>query len=123
MLSQSFGKVTPSESSPSKFLYFSAVGVVWISITTPKHGFFTGEKDLITAVQEPNKERSGRQVSEEILPLWMLAAHSGADHSGRPHVNQTPPGSRQGSPGGDKLGTEVSIRQTAVRATLIIKVL
>lgn len=70
------------------------------------------KKDLITAVQEPNKERSGRQVSEEILPLWMLAAHSGADHSGRPHVNQTPPGSRQGSPGGDKLCTEVSISHT-----------
>lgn len=92
VLSQSFGKVTLSESSPSKSLCFSAVGVVWASITTPEHGFFTREKNLTTAVQKPNKERSGRPVSEEILLPWMLAAHSGADLSGRPYVNQTPLG-------------------------------
>lgn len=100
---------------------FCAVGVVCASITTPEHGFFTREKDLTTAVQEPNKERSGRPVSGEILLLWMLAAHSGADHSGRPYVNQTPPGSIHARPG-DKLGTKVSIRQIAIRAT-VIKVL
>lgn len=118
VLSQAFGKVTPSGSSPSKSLCFSAAGVVWASITTPEHRFFTREMDLTTAVQEPNKEMSARQASEEIPLLWMLAAPSGADHNGRPAGNQTPPGSIQARPG-DKPGTKVSIRQTAVRATLI----
>lgn len=68
-------------------------------ITTPDRGFFTREKNLTTAVQEPNKERSGRQVSEETLLLGTRAAHSGADHSGRPYTNQTPPRSLQASPG------------------------
>lgn len=52
-------------------------------------------------------------MSEEIPLLWMLAAHSG-----RPYANQTPPGSIQANPT-DKLGTKVSIRQTAIRVTLI----
>lgn len=86
VLSQSFGKVTPSESSPSKSLCFSAVGVVCAPSTNTERGFFIREKNVTTAVQEPK------------LGEAMGAAHSGADHSGRPYANQTPPRSIQASP-------------------------
>lgn len=85
VLSQSFGKVTPSEIGPSKSLCFSAVGVVWASRPFPEHSLRTGEQEpdhSRPGIYKARVSQGGKCQKEFCCAGGMLAAHSGAEGVG-----------------------------------------
>lgn len=71
VLSQTFGKVTPSMISPSKSLCFSAVGGVWASIPFPEQSLFTGEKEFDYSSPGSVREASVRRNSAVSEGRWL----------------------------------------------------
>lgn len=85
VLSQSFGKVTPTEIGPSKSLCFSAMGVVWASRPFPEHSLRTGEQEpdySSPGLYKARVSQGGKCQKEFWCAGEMLAAHSGAEGVG-----------------------------------------